>query len=218
MRNKFTHFFAIVGIFPQKVTNGISIQPLVTVQELRHTIDVTVEQLVLLQKAQAGHGFGVEHLDALLPHLLLSLLLLELLGIVGRRRHVIGHVVLFQRGGGLVVLAQIGLGDGVDVQVSAPLDHALEDADEALEPTDAHALLLVGGGAQFQRLPTLRDFGQVVDEAFKDIGSGQITVVVYVNVHYALGISTNSRQSLKVLNFKFRWTKNDKKNVVKIYF
>jgi N-acyl-D-aspartate/D-glutamate deacylase len=122
-----------------------------------------------------------------------------LLRIVGGRCHVVSYVVLFNGGGRFVILTQVGLRDGVDVQVSAPLDHALEDAHETLETADAHTLLLVGGGAQFQGLPTLGDFRQVVDQPLKNIGGGQITVVVYVNVHYTLGISTNSRQCLKSL-------------------
>jgi hypothetical protein len=89
---------------------------------------------------------------------------------------------------GCLGLTEVGLGVRVDIEVLAPLDLALEDGDEALEALDAHGLLLVGRGPQLHGLATLRDLGQVVDEALKDVGQREVTVIVDVDVHHALRI------------------------------
>ena len=77
---------------------------------------------------------------------------------------------------------------GVDVEVLAPLDETLEDRDEALEALHAQVLLLVLSGAQLDGLTTLRDLGQVVDETLKDVGEGEVTVIVDVYVHHTLRV------------------------------
>ena len=85
---------------------------------------------------------------------------------------------------------------GIDVQLSAPLDHALENGNKTFEPFDANGLLLDGRRAQFHHLAALGDLGQDVHQSLEDVGRRQITVVVDVEIDHALSVGADTRQGL----------------------
>ena len=87
----------------------------------------------------------------------------------------------------------------VDVDVFAPLHHALEDGHETLEPFDAHRLLLRRRRAERHGVLTLRDAGKVVGEALEDVGGGQVAVVVDEDVDDALRICNKTTTQLTLL-------------------
>jgi hypothetical protein len=70
----------------------------------------------------------------------------------------------------------------IDVEIFAPLDHALEDADEALEALGSNPSKLIGRCADLESLTAARDFGDDVDETLEDVGRRKVAVVVHVNV------------------------------------
>lgn len=99
-------------------------------------------------------------------------------------------------GGETCVTGDVGMGVGVDVEVAAPLDHALEDGDEALEALEAQRLLLGRRGAVVGRVAALRDLRQHVDQPLEDVGRRQVAVVVDVQVHHRLRVRADPRQRL----------------------
>jgi hypothetical protein len=70
----------------------------------------------------------------------------------------------------------------IDVEIFAPLDHALEDADEALEALGSNPSKLIGRRTDLESLTAARDFGDDVDETLEDVGRRKVAVVVHVNV------------------------------------
>jgi hypothetical protein len=70
----------------------------------------------------------------------------------------------------------------IDIEIFAPLDHALEDADEALEALGSNPSKLIGRRTDLESLTAARDFGDDVDETLEDVGRRKVAVVVHVNV------------------------------------
>ena len=71
----------------------------------------------------------------------------------------------------------------IDVEIFAPLDHALQDADETLEAFRPDAAELVWRGANLEGLTTSSYFWDDVDESLEDVGGREVAVVVDVDVH-----------------------------------
>lgn len=70
----------------------------------------------------------------------------------------------------------------INVEIFAPLDHALQDADETLETFRPDTLELVRRRSDLEGLTTASDFGDDVDEPLEDVGGGEVAVVVDVDV------------------------------------
>ena len=60
---------------------------------------------------------------------------------------------------GSVLLSQIGLLVGIDVEILGPLDHTFEDVDEAFQALYAHALLLIRRRPELHVVSTLEVIG-----------------------------------------------------------
>ena len=71
---------------------------------------------------------------------------------------------------------------GINVEIFAPLDHALEDADEALEAFRPDAAQLVWRGADLEGLTASSDFWDDVDEPLENVGGREVAVIVDVDV------------------------------------
>ena len=76
----------------------------------------------------------------------------------------------------------------VDVEVLAPLYHALQDGAETLERLHPETPL--------ERLAALGELREVVHEALKDVGGCQIAVVVDVDVYDDLRLRAHGRDAL----------------------